>query len=243
MLIVSLIVTTFNSRENFCKTYQSICTQTYPYIEIVVVDGESIDGTREEIERCAKTDRRIRWISEKDTGIYNALNKGIKMSTGDVLAICNDEFTSKYAVEKYVLVLEKSRADGVHSDLVYKGEKGQIVRTWRMGKGTIRNGWMPGHPTLYLRREVYEKFGLYKENYRCAADYEFMVRVLKDNSVNLTYLPETLISMFYGGTSSNGVKAYWISFKEGWRALRENKVKWAIVITCLRTIRVLKQFV
>ena len=117
-----------------------------------------------------------------------------------------------------------------------------MIRRWRMGEGKISEGWLPGHPTLYLKRDIYEKYGEYKEDYRCAADYEFMVRILKDSQVHLAYIPETLIAMFYGGTSSNGLKAYWISFWEGVRALRDNGVKGAIRITVLRMLKVLKQF-
>lgn len=240
--VVSLILTTYNSRENFRKTYASICRQTYPAIEIVVVDGASTDGTREEIEQCAKKDKRIRWISEKDKGIYQAMNKGLHMATGQVIAFFNDEFLEDTAIEQYVCAIEESGLEGVHSDLVYRGENGEIVRTWKMGEGDIRTGWLPGHPTLYLKREIYEKFGDYKEEYRCAGDYEFMVRILKEKQVRLAYIPKTLISMYYGGTSSNGMKAYWISFREGVRALRENKISGALWITLKRTVRVLRQF-
>lgn len=242
MLKVSLVLTTFNSRENFIKTYESVRRQTYPYIEIVVVDGASTDGTKEEIAKRAETDRNMQWISEKDTGLYNAMNKGLHMAQGDVVAFFNDEFLTERAVEKYIGIMEERGSDGAHSDLVYRDANGKVVRKWRMGEGSIYQGWLPGHPTLYLKKEIYLKYGDYKEDYRCSADYEFMVRILKGGDVSLAYIPETLISMFYGGTSSNGPKAYWVSTWEGVRALRENKVHWAIWITLLRILRVLGQF-
>lgn len=242
MLNVSLILTTYNSKDNFIKTYESVRRQTYPYIEIVVVDGASTDGTREEIARCAKVDRNMQWISEKDSGLYNAMNKGLYMAKGDVIAFFNDQFLENTAVEKYVSAIEKDGSDGVHSDLVYQDAEGRIIRKWHMGEGTIYKGWLPGHPTLYLKREVYLKYGGYKEDYKCSADYEFMVRILKNKEISLSYIPETLISMFYGGTSSNGLRAYWVSLWEGVRALRENKIRWAMWITLLRTFRVLEQF-
>lgn len=243
MLCVSLILTTFNSKENFIKTYTSICKQTWPDIEIVIVDGASTDGTREKIVKYAQIDSRIHWISEKDNGIYQAMNKGLRMAKGDIIAFFNDEFLVETAVEQYVRAIETSQANGAHSDLIYRNEKGKVVRKWRMGEGEIRKGWLPGHPTLYLKKEVYQQYGEYKESYRCSADYEFMVRILKDEKVNLAYIPETLVTMFYGGTSSNGLKAYCISFLEGVRALQENKVKGAWRITILRMVRVLKQFI
>lgn len=243
MLCVSLILTTFNSKENFIKTYTSICRQTWPDVEIVVVDGASTDGTREEIAARAQTDPRICWISEKDDGIYQAMNKGLRMAKGDIIAFFNDEFLVETAIEQYVRAIESEQADGAHSDLIYRDTKGKIIRKWEMGKGRIKDGWLPGHPTLYLKKEVYQKYGEYKEDYRCSADYEFMVRILKDEKIRLAYIPEMLIAMFYGGTSSNGLKAYWISFIEGMRALQENKVKGAWKITILRICKVLKQFI
>lgn len=242
MLRVSLIMTTYNSRENFLKSYESIQQQTYPNIEIVIVDGASTDGTREEIERLAKLNPSLKWVSEKDSGIYNALNKGIQMAEGDIIAIFNDRYLCETAVEQYVRAIEETQCDGVHSDLIYADDQGKIVREWHMGEGNIRTGWMPGHPTLYLKRKIYEKYGLYKEDYKCAADYEFMVRILKDGTTKLAYIPEALISMYYGGTSNSGLNAYLVSFREGIRALRENQIRGALWITLKRSIRVLKQF-
>ena len=242
MLSVSLIMTTYNSRENFVKSYESIRQQTYPNIEVVIVDGASTDGTKEEIEKRAKLNPSLKWISEKDSGIYNALNKGIRMAEGDVIAIFNDLYLCETAVEQYVKAIEETQCDGVHSDLIYADEHGKIIRRWHMGEGDIRTGWMPGHPTLYLKREIYEKYGLYRENYRCSGDYEYMVRILKDGTTKLSYIPEALISMYYGGTSSSGLRAYLVSFREGVRALRENQIKGAWWITLKRSIKVLKQF-
>ena len=121
------------------------------------------------------------------------------------------------------------------------GEK--VVRHWHQGQGKIRFGWMPGHPTLYLRREVYETFGYYKTDYRISADYEFMIRILKDEKVRLSYLPEVLIYMSHGGTSTNSLGAYLEGMKEGHRALRENGVHFAWFTDLCRTLRVLVQFV
>lgn len=242
MLKVSLIMTTYNSRDNFVQSYESIQSQTYPEIEIIIIDGASTDGTVEEIEKRAKENSALKWLSERDSGIYNALNKGIRMAEGDIIAIFNDQFLDETAIEEYVRAIEENQSDGVHSDLVYKDAAGRVVRKWKMGEGSIRKGWMPGHPTLYLRRSVYEQYGLYKEDYKCAADYEFMVRILKDGSIKLAYIAKPLIAMYYGGTSSGGLKAYAVSFWEGIRALHENQVRGALRITVCRMIKVLKQF-
>lgn len=242
MLTVSLILTTFNSKNNFIKTYESILKQTYPCIEIIIIDGASTDGTKEEIRIRAEVNPNVHWISEPDKGIYDAMNKGLCLAQGDIIAFFNDEFLVDNAVEQYVKAIQYNTCDGVHSDLVYVNKTGRIIRRWKMGEGDIHSGWLPGHPTLYLKREVYEKYGYYKVDYYCSADYEFMVRILKNKDIKLAYLPETLISMFYGGTSSNGLKAYWVSFWEGVRALKENGIKRAFWISVLRIFRVIKQF-
>ena len=239
---VSLILTTYNSKENFLKTYESIKKQDYPDIEIVVVDGESTDGTVAEIRRCAGQEEGLKWVSEKDHGIYDAINKGIRLASGDLIAVFNDIFYMDSAVSKLVRAVNSNGGyDGAHGDLVYC-QNGKIKRYWRMGEGQIEDGWMPAHPTLLLKREVYERFGVYKTDYRCSSDYEFMIRILKNGEVRLAYVPEILVSMFYGGTSSNGLGAYAVSFREACRALKENEVRHPWQISIKRTFRVVKQF-
>lgn len=241
---VSLLLTTYNSAQNLPITLESIQSQTYEKIEVVIVDGASSDATLLLIEQFAKnTALEVKWVSEPDKGLYDAMNKAYRMSTGDIIAVCNDRLCEKDAVALLVDAIDKSGEDciGAHSDLVYvDGEK--IVRTWHMGQGSIRQGWMPGHPTLFLKREVYEKYGEYDITYRCAADYEFMVRFLKDEKNKLAYVPKVLISMFYGGTSNAGLRNYLVSFKEGYMALCTNGVKHPLMITLKRTWRVLRQF-
>ena len=240
---ISLILTTYNSKENFLKTYKSIRQQNYPDIEIVVVDGGSADGTVAEIQKCAEGEEgSLKWVSEKDHGIYDAINKGIRLASGDLIAVFNDIFYTDSALSKLVRAINSNGGyDGAHGDLVYC-QNGKIKRYWKMGEGRIEDGWMPAHPTLLLKREVYERCGVYKTDYRCSSDYEFMVRILKDGGTRLAYVPEILVSMFYGGTSSNGLSAYMVSLKEACRALKENGVRHPYWISTKRMFRVLKQF-
>lgn len=245
---VSLLVTVYNAKQTLPLTLRSIEEQDYPDIEIVMVDGGSADGTVELIMAfAARMEERqgysVRWVSEPDNGLYDAMNKAFRMSAGDVVAVCNDKLCEPAAVSKMIGALEQSSTDcvGAHADLVYvDGEL--VIREWRMGQGQISEGWMPGHPTLFLRRTVYEKYGLYDTSYRCAADYEFMVRFLKEPENKLAYVPETLVAMFYGGTSNAGLKNYLVSFQEGCRALRKNGVPHPLWITLRRSLRVLLQF-
>lgn len=244
MYKVSLLITTYNSVENLSVTFKSIQEQTYENIEIVIVDGKSTDGTVAEIEKFAKRSRfEVKWISEPDKGLYDAMNKAYGMSTGDIIAVCNDKLCQKDAIALLVQAIEQGGADcvGAHADLVYvDGDK--VIRSWHMGQGNIRTGWMPGHPTLFLKRQIYEKYGSYDISYACAADYEFMVRFLKDETNKIAYVPQVLVSMFYGGTSNAGLKNYFVSFQEGYQALRKNHVKHPLIITLRRTLRVLRQF-
>lgn len=249
MVKVSLLVTTYNDQDNLEITLTSIESQDYQKIEVVIVDGQSKDKTPELIKKFAGAHQdeadfiSVKWISEPDKGLYDAMNKAFGLSTGDIIAVCNDKLCRKDAVSKLVRAIEQggSGCIGAHADLVYmEGER--IVRSWHMGEGNLQQGWMPGHPTLFLKREIYERYGIYDTRYRCAADYEFMVRFLKDEDNRLAYVPEVLVAMFYGGTSNAGLSNYLISFKEGYQALRKNKVKFPFWITVKRTLRVLKQF-
>lgn len=255
---VSLILTTYNCADNLKKTLASIDKQDYPIIEVCIADSCSSDGTVEVIKDYADTQnylkdkgepcREVVWKSEKDTGIYDGLNHSINLASGEYMLVMNDEFTENDAITLLVKELEKEETNnpgknvvGVHADLVY-AEEGRVVRTWKMGQGSLSSGWMPAHPTLLLKSSVYKDYGMYDTSYVSAADYEYMVRFLKDRNNTLAYVPKTLVSMFYGGTSSGGVYNYWRSVKESLRALRQNHVRFGLWITFLRTIRVALQF-
>lgn len=240
---VSIITTTYQDADNLSKIIDRVKAQDYPDIEYIIVDGGSKDHTQDVIKEAEQFfGERLKWISEPDRGIYDAINKGLKMATGDIIGLMFDTFTSEHVISRMVDVMLKEGTDGVHGDINYV-DGDRIVRKWRMGQGSIRTGWMPGHPTLYLKREVYETYGFYKEDYRIAADYEFIVRILKDKKVTLSYIPEVLVNMFYGGTSTGGISNYVDSFRESLRALKENQVHFALFINILRTFRVVLQFV
>lgn len=240
---VSIITTTYNDSKNLRRIIRQIEAQDYKNIEYIIVDGASTDDTLEVIREAEHSfGERLKWISEKDSGIYDAINKGLRLATGDYIGTCFDEFAAPDVISRMVEIMEREGTDGVHGDLLYMdGER--IVRRWHQGQGNIRSGWMPGHPTLYLKREVYETYGVYKTDYRISADYEYMIRILKDSQVKLSYIPQVLIKMSHGGTSTNSLTAYINSLKEGHRALKENGIHFAFVTDILRTFRVLFQFV
>jgi len=242
---VSLILTTYNCKSNLEITLRSIECQDYPEVEVIIKDGNSTDGTLDLIkEYQQKSKYPVLWKSESDKGIYDAMNQGYALCSGDIIVCFNDVFTDENVISKMIQLIEKNpTCVGAHADLVYKdGEK--VIRRWHMGNGSIYHGWMPGHPTLFMKREIYEKYGLYHTDFRIAADYEFMIRFLKDKENYLVYLDEPIVSMFYGGTSSGGLKSYLESFAEGYKALKRNDFSsiGAVWITIMRTIRVICQF-
>ena len=247
---ISIITTTYQDVDHLKKVVDGIQKQDYPRLELVIVDGGSTDGTVEYLKELEKSfsygwpEREVKWISEKDSGIYDALNKGIRMATGDIIGPMFDKFSYPQVLSDMVSIIEKEKTAGVHGDLYYVDEEDNPVREWRMGnQKTIRDGWMPAHPTLYLKKEVYDQYGVYKTDYKIAADYEYMIRILKDGQIKLSYIPDVLVNMFYGGTSTGGLKNYIQSFREGKRALEENQIKGALWITVKRTMIVLWQFV
>lgn len=241
---ISLILTTYNSGDNLQNTLDSIEEQDYPFIEVNIKDGGSTDGTLGIIQQYHKRSKYVvQWVTQSDTGIYDAMNQGYQMATGDIVVFFNDQFTQKSAVSKMASLIEQTPdCIGAHADLVYATNE-KVVRYWKMGpQKSLYCGWMPGHPTLFLKREVYEKYGLYKTDYRISADYEFMIRFLKDRNNKLIYLPEVIIRMYYGGTSTSGLSSYILSLKEGHRALKENHIKCGWMIDGIRSLRVIVQF-
>lgn len=242
---VSIILTTYNCEDSIERILNSIEMQDYQDIEVNIKDGESTDNTLELITKYKNSSKYIVNVrSQSDTGIYDAMNQGYALSTGDILVFCSDVFICEDAVSSIVAAMNDAGTDcvGAHADLIYATEE-KTVRYWKMGRGHIRGGWMPGHPTLYLKREIYEQYGLFKTDYRIAADYEFMVRICKDNEDNITYLPKTIINMSYGGTSNATAGSYWQSLMEANRALRENGYKFPWWISFRRTLRLVWQFV
>lgn len=241
---VSVITMTYNDRKHLEKCAAKVLKQNYDNLEYIVVDGGSADGTVEFLAQLKETyGDKVIWVSEPDKGLYDALNKGIRMATGDIIGLMCDEFADEHVLGRMVETMEKEQADGVHGDLDYV-QDGKVVRKWRMGNGTVNQGWMPAHPTLYLKREIYETYGVYKTNYKIAADYEFVIRILKSGKTKLAYMPDVLVHMYHGenSASTGSLKSYVNSFLEARRALIENGMPHPMLTCIRRTLRVLAQF-
>ena len=188
-------------------------TQDYPDIEYIIVDGASTDGTQKAIEEIIKnksTHIDIKYISEPDSGMYEALNKGIRIATGDVIALLHsdDMMFDTHTVRDVMREMERTGCDFLYADgLFVEAERtDKVVRNWiggRYSKWKVRHGWLPLHPTCYIRREVMERLGLYDESYRIAADTDLLVRYLLENTLSVEYLKRYVVRMRMGGLSTD----------------------------------------
>ena len=238
---VSIITCTYNSAKTVADTIRSVNAQTYPNIEHIIVDGLSKDNTLEIVKQYAGERQIIK--CEKDNGIYDAFNKGIRMATGDIIGVLNsdDFFTSDNIIEQVVNAFNKENIDAVYGDIHFVNTdnlnrcvryySSQNFRPWMM-----RMGFMFAHPSFYVKREYYEKLGLYKTDYKIAADFELLLRFVVKNKIKCKYLPLDFVTMRTGGASTEGIKSKNIINKECLRACKENNYYSNIILMWLRIV-------
>ena len=226
---VSIITATYNSANTIIDTLRSLENQTYKNIEYIIIDGASKDNTSDVIN--ANPTGVTSMISEPDRGIYDALNKGIDAATGDIVGFLHsdDLFSSDTAIEDIVKQFNLTSADAVYADLEYvsKDNLSQVVRLWKSGKynkNKLKNGWMPPHPTYYMKRELYEKFGSFDLSFKIAGDYDSLLRYLWKNNISMSYIPKVLLKMRVGGASNRSLKNIIQKTKEDISALKNNGV-------------------
>ncbi|MCH2214495.1 MAG: glycosyltransferase [Flavobacteriales bacterium] len=223
---VSIITISFNAAETLEETILSVVNQSYENIEYIVVDGASTDGSLDIIKKYRGDIAKC--ISEPDEGIYFAMNKGLEMATGDLVAILNadDTYSTNDVISRVVNKIEQSQTDSLYGDLHYvdRNKVGNVVRRWKAG-GFVRSfflkGWMVPHPTFFVRKEVYDKYGMFNTDLRTSADYEFMLRVLYKERISTTYLPEVMVHMKRGGQSN-------LSLQNRLKANKEDRLAWDI---------------
>lgn len=234
---ISIITVTFNSEKTLADTIESVLNQTYPNIEYLIIDGNSKDRTMDVVRRYLQAnDERIKVLSEPDKGIYDAMNKGIRMASGDVIGILNsdDFFTSHSIIESVAHAFEQdSSLDMVYGDVHFVNDdnpdkcvryySSKIFRPWM-----FRFGMMPAHPSCYIRRECFEKYGLYSLDYKIASDFELLLRFIYKAKIKIKYLPLDFVTMRMGGVSTAGLKSYLFHNREDVLACKRNGV-W----TCL----------
>ena len=226
---ISIITATYNSATTLAAAMESVLSQTYPDIEYVIIDGASTDNTVDIIQSFEKDHPKIRYISEPDTGIYDALNKGIAMATGEILGFvhADDMLANNQIISKVVDTFKTHGCDGLYGDLHYVNVRDttKLVRNWKsrpFKPALLKRGWMPAHPTLYLKTSLYHEYGSFDTSFRIAADYEFVLRLFKQTHLSFYYLPETIVKMRTGGASNRSLKNVMQKSKEDFKALKRH---------------------
>lgn len=241
---ISIITATYNSATTVRCTIESVLCQTYKKIEYIVVDGASTDSTMSIIKEYEpQFAGRMRWISECDNGIYDAMNKGIAMATGDVIGILNsdDFYTSDTILETLVKELGLSGADAVYGDIHYvkHNNLGKCVRYYSSAnfrRWKMRMGWMPAHPSFYCRKSVYDKYGAFDCAFKIGADFENLLRLIFVNRIQIKYVPVDCVTMRTGGASTLGISSHRQIFRDHMLAYKKNDVYSNQILESLRYI-------
>jgi glycosyltransferase involved in cell wall biosynthesis len=236
---VSIITVCFNSATTIGDAIESVLSQDYPHLEYIVIDGGSTDGTVDIVRRYGE--RITVFVSEPDRGIYDAMNKGLRLATGDVVGMLNsdDLYMDCHVVSDLMRAMTDAGSDSVFADLIYVERERieNIVRYYDSGRWHPRRfrwGWMPAHPTFFVKRHWYSTCGLFSLDYRIAADYEMLVRILFKGRASYTYLPRPVIRMRVGGISGRGLKSSWLLNREIVRACRSNGILTALPLVLLK---------
>ena len=244
---VSIITVVYNGAEHIRDCIESVLNQTYPDIEYIIVDGKSSDATIEIVQSYGT--KVARFLSESDKGLYDAMNKGIGLATGEVIGLLNadDFYRHERVIENMVALFRRTGSDAVYGDMLYvdRHNTQKLKRYWRSGSyhdGAFLWGWMPGHLSFFAKRWLYEQYGLFRLDMKSAADYELLLRFIHKNKAKLAYMDEVTIVMRAGGISNS-------SFKNRLRANREDQLAWELngqkpyfFTLWLKPIRKLKQY-
>lgn len=241
---ISIITTTYNSASTLTDTLKSIFKQSYDNFESVIIDGKSTDGTLEIIKSFKnKYPNKIKYISEKDKGIYDAMNKGISLATGDIIGILNsdDFFTSNDILETIAKTFSENDIDAIYGDVHFVNNNNlkKCIRYYSsriFSPSLMRLGFMPAHPSFYIKNYQLKNVGKYNTSYKIAADFEFLLRAFLKNKIRSLYIPKDFVTMRIGGASTSGISSRKLIMKEHLRALKENNIYSNFLFLSLRYI-------
>ena len=245
---LTVITATFNSEENILDCLKSIQRQSYQNFEHIIIDGASYDNTLKIIKKYS--DSRTKVYTEKDSGIYNALNKGLKLASGDIVGFLHsdDMFYSNNTLRELISRFDKDNVLGVYGDLNYVDKKysNKVVRHWESGKFQkykLFLGWMPPHPTLFIRNSVYHDIGLFDESYKISSDYNFCIKAFVKYGEHFEYINNIITTMRVGGVSNNNMKNIILKSKEDFKITQSitKFIPLRYMIICLKNILKLKQ--
>jgi glycosyltransferase len=244
---VSIITATFNSAATVRDTMRSVSEQDYPFVEHIIVDGQSRDETLQIVNEFTHT---ALVVCEKDTGIYDAMNKGIRASRGDIIGMLNsdDMYAHREVISRVVSAFEDEDVQACYADLQFVQAKdpSRVTRTWKSGHfqpGSFYWGWMPPHPTFFVRKSVYEQVGLFDTSLRSAADYEMMLRILLKHKMHAFYIPEVIVKMRTGGMSTGSIQNRLKANREDREAWRINGLNPYFFTLYLKPLRKITQFI
>ena len=225
---ISIITVSWNSQETIKDTIDSVLSQTYQNIEYIIIDGASIDGTVKIVQSYG--DKITKFVSEPDKGLYDAMNKGVALATGNIIGMLNsdDLYIDKFAIEKVVKEFSEKQIDSVYADLVYvKSENlDKTVRYYDSSKFNLLKfayGWMPAHPTFFVKKKVYEKYGVFRTDLKIAADFDMLIRFLYTHKISYSYMQDVLVKMRIGGISTS-FSSIWINNIEQLQVCRDNNI-------------------
>jgi glycosyltransferase involved in cell wall biosynthesis len=245
---VSIITVVLDNADTIGDAIDSVLGQDYPDVEYIIVDGQSTDGTLEKIQLYG--DRISKVVTGKDGGIYFAMNKGLSLATGEIIAILNADDVYKHSsvISNMVALMTAKGVDSAYADLQYvkRDNLKAVVRHWHAGqlkRDSFIYGWMPPHPTFFVRRAVYEKYGNFNTTLRSAADYELMLRFLYKEKISTAYLPEVTILMRLGGKSNSALSNRVKANNEDKKAWQLNGLRMSFYTTLLKPIRKIPQFI
>jgi glycosyltransferase involved in cell wall biosynthesis len=242
---ISLITVTRNAETTIQRCIESVLSQDYANVEYIVIDGLSTDGT---VKIISQYESRIgHFTSERDAGIYDAMNKGIKIATGDIVGILNadDCFADKTVLSAVAKAFINDEIDALYGNLEYVKSDGSIIRRWRSGSykvGSFNRGWMPPHPTFYCKRVVFNDLGLYDLGFGTAADYELMLRFLYSNKLRAHYLNKVMVKMNIGGASNETLNSRIKAWKFDYKAMGKNGVLFPHMCVIFKPLRKLVQY-
>lgn len=241
---ISIITPCYNSEKTIEDTINSVLMQDYDNYEYIIVDGKSKDNTLDIVKRYEKKFKgKLKIISEKDKSLFDAMNKGIKNASGDIIGIINsDDVLAHKSVFSKVVKAMKKDISIVYSDLLfYNNDLTKVERVFKTGKGSIKRGWHPPHPTLYLKKNVYDEVGLFNLDYKIAADLDLMIKIFSSKKYKASYVKDTFVKMRVGGVSTDGLKGYWKNFKEAVKVYRNNKIPFSLIINFYRSLKTIFQ--
>jgi len=208
---ISIITVVRNNSSTIKDAIESVLSQTYHDIEYIIIDGSSTDGTLDIVQSYAKYVTKI--VSERDEGIYDAMNKGISLASGDIVGILNsdDVYFDENVIKNVINVFKEKQTDSIYGDLMYveKNDLSKVIRYWKSSVfkiGSFAKGWHPPHPTFFAKKSLYDKYGLFDVDMKVSADFDLMLRLLEKNKISTSYLPRVLVKMRTGGESNKSIR-------------------------------------